>query len=74
MTVSAQRKILIGLINDLPEEKLQQAIDTLKLGLLEPDEDEPPLTEDEIRGLEIAKREIAEGKIIPFDEVLKELW
>lgn len=73
MTASAQRKLLIGLVNDLPEEKLSAAINSILLGLYEYDEDEPPLTEDEIRGLEIAKREIAEGKIIPLDEVLKEL-
>ena len=37
------------------------------------DEDEPPLTEDEIEGLKIAEQEIAEGKGIPFEQLLKEL-
>ena len=74
MTISAQRKILIGLVNDIPEEKLQLAIDTLNLNLLEPDENEPPLTEDEMRGIAIAEKELAEGNVIPLSEVLKELW
>ena len=39
-----------------------------------PDDDEPPLTEDEIRGLEIADREISEGKAVSFDEAFKDLW
>ncbi|MBQ9389813.1 MAG: hypothetical protein IJU07_06530 [Synergistaceae bacterium] len=37
-------------------------------------DDEPPLNDDEIRGLEIADREIAEGKAIPFSEVFGDLW
>lgn len=74
MTAAAQRKILIGLVNDLPDDKVPLTIDYILRGIYEADEDEPPLTEDEIRGLEIAKRELAEGKGIPFDEVLKELW
>lgn len=71
MTISAQRKILIGLVNDIPEEKLQLAIDTLNLNLLEPDENEPPLTEDEIRGITIGKKELADGKGIPLADILE---
>lgn len=37
-------------------------------------DDEPPLTDDELNGIEIADREIAEGKAIPFSEVLRDLW
>ena len=36
-------------------------------------DDEPPLTEDEIRGIEVADREIEEGKAIPFSDVFKDL-
>ena len=42
--------------------------------VIPPFDDEPPLNEDEIRGLEIADREIAEGKAIPFSEVFRDLW
>ncbi len=73
MSASSQRKILIGLINDLSDDKIPMVINYI-LRNNDIDDDEPPLTEDEIRGLEIAKREIAEGKIIPFDEVMRELW
>lgn len=37
-------------------------------------DDEPPLNDDEIRGIEIADHEIAEGKAIPFSEVFRDLW
>ena len=73
MSASSQRKILIGLINDLSDDKIPMVINYI-LRNNDIDDDEPPLTEDEIRGLEIAKREIAEGKGIPFDEVMRELW
>lgn len=73
MSASSQRKILIGLINDLSDDKIPMVINYIVRNN-DIDDDEPPLTEDEIRGLEIAKREIAEGKIIPFDEVMRELW
>ena len=33
------------------------------------DDDEPPLNDDELYGLEIA-----EGKAIPFSEVFRDLW
>ena len=38
------------------------------------DDDEPPLNDDELHGLEIADGEIAEGKAIPFSEVFRDLW
>ena len=37
-------------------------------------DDEPPLNDDELHGLEIADSEIAEGKAIPFSEVFRDLW
>ena len=37
-------------------------------------DDEPPLTEEEISGIEVADKEIAEGKAIPFSEVFGDLW
>ena len=42
--------------------------------VIPPFDDEPPLNEDEIHGLEIADREIAEGKAILFSEVFRDLW
>ena len=39
-----------------------------------PDPDEPPLTEDELTGLADARRELAEGKGVPFFDALKDLW
>ncbi len=76
MTVSAKRKLLLTLVNDLPEEKLESAISFVRWSIYEDnyDDDEPPLTDDEIRGLAIAKQELAEGKGIPLAEVIKELW
>lgn len=72
MSVSPQRKMLIGLINDLQEEKLPQIIEYVMRETIGYDEDEPPLTEDELREIAIAEQEIAEGKGIPLSELLKE--
>ncbi len=72
--ISAPRKMLIGLVLDMPEEKVPQILDYIVRNQLGYDEDEPPLTEDEIEGLKLAEQDIAEGRIIPFDEAMKELW
>lgn len=74
MAVSAQRKMLIGLVNDLPEEQIPLILDYIIRNQFGYDEDEPPLTEDEIEGLKIAKQEIAEGKVIPLSKVMEELY
>ncbi|MBQ7221442.1 MAG: hypothetical protein IJS28_10720 [Synergistaceae bacterium] len=73
-TVSPQRKTLISLVCDIPEEKLPQMMNYVMREVIGYDEDEPPLTEDEIEGLKLAEQDIAEGRIIPFEEALKELW
>ena len=72
--ISAPRKMLIGLVLDMPEEKIPQILDYIVRNQLGYDEDEPPLTEDEIEGLKLAEQDIAEGRIIPFDEAMRELW
>ncbi|MBQ7221441.1 MAG: hypothetical protein IJS28_10715 [Synergistaceae bacterium] len=71
-TVSPQRKMLIGLVNDIPEEKLPHIIDCVMREVIGYDEDEPPLTEEELREIAISEQEIAEGKGIPLSELLKE--
>ena len=38
------------------------------------DENEPPLNDDEIEGLKIARQESVEEKTIPLSEVLKDLY
>ena len=68
------RQMLSDIMNDLPEAQKQHIINCIVREAIGYDEDEPPLTEDEIEGLEIGKQELAEGKGIPFSEVLKELW
>ena len=68
------RELLIRLINEIPEEQLADAIDyvmRLKFGEAE---DEPLLPEDDLREIEAARKDIAEGRGIPFDEVIRELW
>ena len=39
-----------------------------------PDPGEPPLTEDELAGLAEARRELADGRGVPFFDALKDLW
>ena len=72
--VSQQRKMLVELVLDIPEEKLPQIMNYVLREAIGYDEDEPPLTEDEIEGLELARQDIEAGRIIPFDQVIKELW
>ena len=62
-------------------ERVQEAPNVLVLhaienyiGDLECDDDEPPLTEEELEDIRIADQEFREGKGIPFAEVLRELW
>ena len=72
--VSQQRKMLVELVLDMPEENIPQITEYIMREIIGYDEDEPPLTEDEIEGLRLAKEDIAAGRVIPFDEVMKELW
>ena len=74
MTVSEQRRMLINMVNDLQEDLIPLIIDDIMREQIGYDEDEPPLTKDEIEGLKLAEQDIAEGRIIPFDKALKELW
>ncbi len=73
--LTKQREKLIGIINNLSDNEI--------MGLMNyffPDmndfsiDNEPPLNEDELKGLEIAKKELSDGKGIPFAEVIKDLW
>ena len=70
--VSQQRKMLVNLVLDMPEEKIPQITEYIMREIIGYDDDEPPLTEDEIEGIRIAKQELAEGKGIPLSELLKE--
>lgn len=70
--ITKQREKLFEMINNLTENEVFYLINFITNNII--NDDEPPLNEDEIAGLEIAKRELAEGKGLPFDEVLKELW
>lgn len=72
--LSAKKKEVIMLVLDMSEEEISRLKDYIFLQNVGYDEDEPPLTEDEIEGLKLAEQDIAEGRIIPFDQVIKELW
>lgn len=71
--ISAPRKMLIGLVLDMSEEKVPQILDYIVRNQLGYDEDEPPLTEEELHGIAIAEQELAEGKGIPFSQLMREL-
>ncbi|MBQ3652999.1 MAG: hypothetical protein II954_01125 [Synergistaceae bacterium] len=71
--ISAPRKMLIGLVLDMSEEKVPDVLDLVMREIIGYDEDEPPLTEDELRGIAIAEQELAEGKGIPFSQLMREL-
>ena len=74
MEVSAQRKMLVALVLDMTEEEIQDALESMARNHFGYDEDEPPLTDDELEGLRLADEDIAAGRVRPFDEALKELW
>ena len=71
--ISAPRKMLIGLVLDMSEEKVPDVLDLVMREIIGYDVDEPPLTEDELRGIAIAEQELAEGKGIPFSQLMREL-
>ena len=60
------------LVLDMSEEEISRLKDYIFLQNVGYDEDEPPLTEDEIEGIKQAEKDIAEGKIVPLSELLKE--
>ena len=72
--VSPKKKEVIMLVLDMSEEEISRLKDYIFLQHVGYDEDEPPLTEEEIEGLKLGEQDIAEGRIIPFDQVIKELW
>ena len=72
--VSPKKKEVIMLVLDMSEEEISRLKDYIFLQHVGYDENEPPLTDEEIEGLKLAEQDIAEGRIIPFDQVIKELW
>ena len=74
MTVSAQKKWLISLILDMSDEQVAELNEYAIRNQIGYDENEPPLNDDEIEGLKIAKQESSAGETIPLSEVLKELY
>ena len=70
--VSQLRKDIIARVLDLSDELLPETMEYIMRQSIGYDEDEPPLTEDELREIAIAEQEIAEGKGIPLSELLKE--
>ncbi|MBQ7215828.1 MAG: hypothetical protein IJS39_07560 [Synergistaceae bacterium] len=71
--VSQKRKDVIALVLDMSDEEISRLRDYIFLQSVGFDEDEPPLTDDEFNGINIAEQEIAEGKGIPLQQVIKEL-
>lgn len=74
MTVSAQKKWLISLILDMSDEQVAELNEYAIRNQIGYDENEPPLNDDEIEGLKIARQESSVGETIPLSEVLKELY
>ena len=75
MSDVSQLKIdIIARVLDMSDELLPETMEYIMRQSIGYDEDEPPLTEDEIEGIKQAEKDIAEGRIIPFDQVIKELW
>ena len=68
--VSQQRKMLVELVLDIPEEKIPQITEYIMREIIGYDEDEPPLTEDEIEGLRLAKEDIAAGRVTHLGDTL----
>lgn len=57
----------------MPDEQIAQLNDYVIRNQIGYDENEPPLNDDEIEGLKIARQESLEGNTIPLSEVLKVL-
>ncbi|MBQ4431243.1 MAG: hypothetical protein II877_07040 [Synergistaceae bacterium] len=70
--VSQLKLDIIARVLDLSDELLPETMEYIMRQSIGYDEDEPPLTEDELREIAIAEQEIAEGKGIPLSELLKE--
>ena len=71
--VSQLRKDIIALVLDMSDELLPETMEYIMRQTICYDEDEPPLTDDEIEAIKLAEQDIAEGKGIPISELLKEL-
>ncbi len=70
--VSQLKLDIIARVLDLSDELLPETMEYIMRQSIGYDEDEHPLTEDELREIAIAEQEIAEGKGIPLSELLKE--
>ena len=70
--VSEGRKLLISLVLDMSEALIPETMEYIMRRNIGYDEDEPPLTEEELHEIAIAEKEIAEGKGTPLSELLKE--
>ncbi|MBR0034798.1 MAG: hypothetical protein IJP54_03890 [Synergistaceae bacterium] len=70
--VSQLKLDIIARVLDLSDELLPETMEYIMRQSIGYDEDEPPLTEDELQEIAIAEQEIAEGKGIPLSELLKE--
>ena len=70
--VSQLKLDIIARVLDMSDELLPETMEYIMRQSIGYDEDEPPLTEDELREIAIAEQEIAEGKGIPLSELLKE--
>ena len=69
--VSEGRKLLLNLVLDMSEELIPQTMEYIMREKIGYDEEEPPLTEEELTEIAIAEQEIAENKGIPLPELLK---
>lgn len=70
--VSQLKLDIIARVFDLSDELLPETMEYIMRQSIGYDEDEPPLTEDEIEGIKQAEKDIAEGRIVPLSELLKE--
>lgn len=73
-TLSPQKQTLVNMIICMPEENVPTLLDYMLDSQLCYDENEPPLTPEEIECLKESEEDIKAGRLIPFDEVMKELW
>lgn len=65
VTMTAKRQKLIRIVNSLPDDKTLMALDFFRLIQ---DEDDEPLTDDELAQIEKAKADIAAGHFYTLKE------
>lgn len=80
--MSASKEELYKLVDSLPEQKLAAAIklletllrnDTWKAILKNPPEVNEPLTDEDLKAIEEAEKDITAGNVQPWEEIKKEL-